>query len=435
MMQLIHDIAPGSDQLFHTADFGQANFAQGILDLANAGADVIVDDIIYLAEPMFQDGIVADAADQVVAQGVPYFSSAGNNARQSYEAPFRNNGGNFHDFDPGGGSSVNQRITVNSSSTLILQWTDPFFSVSGTGAATDLDILIFNTSGTLLATFGTNNLGGDPIEGVNFPAGTYDIRIGKATGPDPIAVKYVWFGDITVNTFATNSPSSYGHAVSDGAIAVGASFYFFTPRFGTNPPLLENFSSAGGTPIYYLNDGTFIPGGVVRNKPEITSIDGTNTTFFGSGDSEGDGFPNFFGTSAAAPHAAAVAGLMLDADPTLTPATILSTLQGTTIDIPPAGFDFDSGSGLIQADTALASLFNARGDCNGDGNLNSSDLGTLRDELFDGDGLDYTNVQGGSVVGDEIGCDANNDEVINAADLACTAQILNGNLACTTFPN
>jgi len=110
LMEIVHDVAPGTRQMFHTAVFGQANFAQGILDLRNAGARVIVDDIIYFTEPMFQDGAVAQAVDQVVAQGAVYFSAAGNQARVSYEGPFRpsglfvDKGEGFiceaHDFDP-----------------------------------------------------------------------------------------------------------------------------------------------------------------------------------------------------------------------------------------------------------------------------------------------------------------------------------------------
>jgi len=80
--------------------------------------------------------------------------------------------------------------------------------------------------------------------------------------------------------------------------------------------------------------------------------DGADTTFFGV-DIDGDGFPNFFGTSAAAPHAAGVAALILQADPSMTPAQVLSTLPSTARNMRPAGFDNDSGFGLIQADAAL----------------------------------------------------------------------------------
>ena len=51
-----------------------------------------------------------------------------------------------------------------------------------------------------------------------------------------------------------------------------------------------------------------------RQKPDLAAMDGANNTFF-SADSlvDEDTFPNFFGTSAAAPHAAAIAALVLDA--------------------------------------------------------------------------------------------------------------------------
>jgi hypothetical protein len=107
MAQLVHDIAPKADLAFHTAFTGQAGFANGIIALANAGAEVIVDDVSYFDEPFFQDGIIAQAVDQVVAQGVSYFSSAGNSATKSYESAFRPTAASgdysFHDFDPGAG--------------------------------------------------------------------------------------------------------------------------------------------------------------------------------------------------------------------------------------------------------------------------------------------------------------------------------------------
>ncbi len=55
--QIIHDVAPGASLAFHTAFNSEADFAQGIIDLANAGSTIIDDDVIYFDEPMFQDGI------------------------------------------------------------------------------------------------------------------------------------------------------------------------------------------------------------------------------------------------------------------------------------------------------------------------------------------------------------------------------------------
>lgn len=88
MLQLLHDVAPGAGLAFHTAGVSQIAMASAIGDLAAAGADVIVDDIIFLAEPMYQDGVIAQAADAAEANGVPYFSAAGNQARRSYESAF-----------------------------------------------------------------------------------------------------------------------------------------------------------------------------------------------------------------------------------------------------------------------------------------------------------------------------------------------------------
>jgi len=111
-------------------------------------------------------------------------------------------------------------------------------------------------------------------------------------------------------------------------------------------------------PILFDTAGNRLTIPQMRLKPEIVAPDGANTTFFGR-DAEPDGFPNFFGTSAAAPHAAAVAALMIQAVPTTTPERVYEILETTAIDMGPPGFDFDSGFGLIQADQALATLVSA----------------------------------------------------------------------------
>jgi hypothetical protein len=398
MMQLIADVAPGAAQAFHTALGGQANFALGIQELAgcppgsqmgctpdpNITANVIVDDIIYFVEPMFQDGIIAQAVDTVKRAGVAYFSAAGNDKRKSYETPsgFISStttglsGGPLHDFDPGSGVDVFQNITipVGSGTTISFQWDSPFFSVSGApGSPNDLDIFLTGDGAgmfTPIAGGNDSNVGGDAVEifsfindgsidvdGVPGPDTTFNIALELVAGPPPGFMKYIRFDagpGVTVNELDTASSTLFGHPNAAGAEAVGAAFFDNTPEFGTDPPLLEPFSSAGPTPILFDTGGIRLPTPEVRDKPEIVAPDGTNTTFFGSDiGADPDAFPNFFGTSAAAPHAAGMAALLKELDSSLTPDEIYSALETTAIDMNGSGFDFDTGFGLIQADAAL----------------------------------------------------------------------------------
>jgi hypothetical protein len=87
MAQIVHDVAPGAKLAFHTAFLGQANFVQGIKDLAAAGADIIVDGLSNMVEPWFQDGVAAQTVDQMHAMGVAYFTTASNDSRQATSLP------------------------------------------------------------------------------------------------------------------------------------------------------------------------------------------------------------------------------------------------------------------------------------------------------------------------------------------------------------
>lgn len=369
MAQLIHDVAPGADLLFHTAFNGAPDFAQGILDLANAGSDVIVDDIGYLNEPMFQDGVVAQAVDQVVANGVSYFSSAGNSANNSYEAPYNDSGTssvgglkNMHSFTPGSSTDHVQEIVVPSGDSVLLsvQWDQPFASAGGPGATTDLDVGLVDSSGNVIAASTDANIGADAVELLfwqNTTGGTQTVGLviglwdTPANGPVPGRIKWIDFRGSKTTTPQADASTVFGHPNSNGAIAVGASAYFDTPAFGVSPPQIEPFSSYGGLTVLFDGAGNAISED--RSKPEITAPDGTDNTFFGS-DFEPNGFPNFFGTSAAAPHAAAVAALQLECDPSLAPATIEFQQSSTAIDMESSGFDNISGDGLIQAPDILS---------------------------------------------------------------------------------
>ena len=425
MAEIVHDVVPQATLAFHTASLGQPDFANGILRLANdVKSDVIVDDIFYFAEPFFQDGIVAQAVDQVKDTGVTYVSSAGNGARKSYESEFRPAPdttkltdadssiiGDYilHDFDPGPGADVFQRITIPFGTTISFQWSQAYASICETseGADSDLDIFIFTREDFSSPIFGSTfgNVGADPFEvlsvSTDFSVEAY-LVIGKFVGisefgfevpgpnPNPERIKYAYFGDDLQEEYATNSSTAVGHPNAAGAIAVGAVPYFNTPAFGEAEPILEPFSSAGGTPILLTPCGEPITP-QVRQKPEICGPDGGNNTFFG-GDFEGDGFPNFFGTSASAPHVAGIVALMRQASAGIDPDSVESILQSTALDMddpftpdPDPGFDFGTGYGLVRAVEALSQLTQCAGVARLE--LYNADTDSLVAVLNDGDSI------------------------------------------------
>ncbi|MDJ0499200.1 MAG: S8 family serine peptidase [Acidimicrobiia bacterium] len=389
MAELVHDLAPGSPLAFHTAGPGIAGFAEGILELADCGADVIVDDVIYFAEPMFQDGLIAQAAQQVVDAGIPYYSSLGNYATygvfENYvdanpavdDTELTPTGDDLHDF--GGDGFAEVTLENGEGFRAVLQWPEPHDAPLGPGSATNMDLYLFDAptaAGTVLE-FSVNfqgcsegTRGGDPFEIISYQnttgsAQTVYLGVEHYCGSEALPFRIATFGftnSITAVDFESgvfNDFQAYGHAVAEGAAGVAAIYYQEIDSGGNTDGApgvfdVEAFSSLGGDiPIYLDETGQLIPGGpVTRFKPEITAPDGTNTTFFTS-DSDGDGFPNFFGTSAAAPHAAAVAALMRQRNSQLTPAGILGILQATSLDIETPGQDTRSGAGLIDAFFAL----------------------------------------------------------------------------------
>jgi hypothetical protein len=374
MLEIIHDVAPGAQLFFATAFNGITSFAQNIRDLRAAGCDIIVDDVFYFVETPFQDGqapsvlsntnggVVIQAVNDVTASGALYFSSAGNEGNLNdgtagvWEGNFVDGGpagspvttvGSLHNF---GGQNFN--VLTIPSFPINLYWSDPLG-----GSSNDYDLFLLDPAGTSVVSSSINIQNGtqDPYEQINSAGTGFRLVIVKKTGAaDRFLHLNTNRGALSIATAGqTHGHSTAANAFGCAATPAGAAF---PNPFGPSN-VVETFSSDGPRRIFYQADGTPITpgdvsatGGTLRQKPDITAADGVSVTGVG-------GFPSpFFGTSAAAPHAAAIAGLLKSANSSFTPAQIRAALTGSAIDIEGPGVDRDSGAGIIDAFAALQFL-------------------------------------------------------------------------------
>ena len=417
MMELIHDIAPGSGLAFNTANFGQQGFATGIDNLrTQAGADVIVDDITYLSEPFFQPGAIDQAIFRAFAANVPYFSSVQNSGNSGIEQPtsfFAFGNGTFMDWNPGAGQDANLRITTTQTNSFSFQWNQPYNGLTGAARA-DLDIFFINVStGSVVRQGISDNLeSGIPLEFINnLPAGTYDVQVRlfavASGGTAPSVVKFTGRIDMTSVEYADASISrsaTYGHNAGLATISVGAVPFFGAPPFANPSPILsESFSSRGPVVHYFDSSGTALASPNVLLRPQISAIDGVNTSFFG-GDigTDTDTFPNFFGTSAAAPNAAALTALLRQFAFGADVSTIYNALVASTVPLNGAAvgaWDPQGGFGLIDGIRAYQSLGgNLQPDIDVQGNGNSIVIGDATPSTTDNTDFGGVSVSSGTIV-------------------------------------
>jgi hypothetical protein len=407
MLENIHDIAPGANLQFATATPTDMNMATNIAALAKAGSQLIVDDVKYADEPFFQNGFISQAVSTVVGQGVTYFSAAGNEGPDSgYLSTFRAGlgtvpgvgTGTFMNFNPGAGTNLLLPITTGiANANIIFQFDQPFATQQPAGSTATVSsevnfyVLSIAADGTAtVVASGTNNnvATQEPLQMVTVPsAGNYFVAMQVVSGPNPGHVEFVGFNDtngaVSVSTQygsggGTYYPATYGHDASPSTIGVGATPWWApAPYLGQNPLASEPFSSSGPALIVLNPDGTPMSTPQVVQNPAITAPDGGNTSFFSPGfflnttappvpgqpatstnlvPANQQTLPVFFGTSSAAPNATAVAALMLQKVPSLTPAQIRAGLIASTLPMngTPAGtWDAEAGFGLINAISAI----------------------------------------------------------------------------------
>ena len=376
MLEIVHDMAPGASLYYATAFGSVAQFATNIINLRTAGCDIIVDDVTYFNEGAFQDGPIAQAVNQVTAAGALYFSSAANSGNKNdgqsgtFEGDFVASGNaipaavqalygaipiQLHAF-----GSNNYTALTATTRRISLKWSDPLGA-----SANDYDLVVTNATGSAVLgqSLGTQSGTQDHYEFASratpYPIGSR-IYIVRYSGAARALRLDTHRGRITAAD--STAGSTFGHNAVGSGISVAAVDLATASGPGStftggaaNP--VETYSSDGPRKMFYQPNGTAITpgnllfatnGGTTLQKVDMAAGDcGTTTT---------PGFIPFCGTSAAAPTAAAIAALIKGANPAATNAQIVSSMNASALDIEAAGWDRDSGVGIVMVPSSLYSF-------------------------------------------------------------------------------
>ena len=414
MLEIVHDLAPGANLLFSSGRFGQTTMIDSINWLVANGADVIVDDLGFLEEPYFDDGPIADAVQNAIDGGVVYVTSAGNFGDASHwQGQYELVGGALHDFLPGPGAdaTLDFEVPPNTTFRINAQWSDEFSSSSN-----DYDLFLLLGNTVVAESRAVQNGNDDPYEalswanGSNTPNPVVSLVVLKFPSAADRELEIFARGGINVDGRATDADTIFGHAALEDVISVGA-------VNALDPGLddVRDYSSRGPSTIYtdFANQVS-----TQRSTLDVIGVDGVQTNIGQIGL-----FSNpFNGTSAAAPHMAAIGALLLDARNGMTPAEVSQAFTNAATDIEAPGYDNVAGHGFVNAHDAIMEMRLWQNpvnplDTNNSGSVSPADRLVIINAL---------NANGGQPIalpdpaiplpGNFL--DANGDNVISAADEA-----------------
>ncbi len=378
MLEIIHDLAPGAQLFFSSGIAGQVAMVDSINWLVGQGVDIIVDDLGFFAEHYFSDDPIAQTVNNAINAGVVYLTAAGNQAQTHYQGQWSVAGG-VHDFDPTAGVDNLLDVGVvpaNGVINVFLQWSD-----AQGGSGNDYNLGLWDVANGAFVALSTGAQTGaqSPFEAIQWT---------NTTGaPRQVAVVVDDFNNPAgrelelfviprnfglanlIDNDRTTIDSVFGHQAVLDAVTIAA-----IDAADPGNDTIEFFSNQGASTIY---TDFATQTSTTRNTVDGAGIDGVQTRIGQLGF-----FNNpFFGTSAAAPHIAAISALMLEINPSFTPTEISAVLNATAVDIGAAGYNNDSGFGRFDALAAAQAVPVASGDYNGNGTADAADYTVWRDGL------------------------------------------------------
>ena len=330
--EIVHDVAPGA-HLFLGSFEDEVTWSNEIDQLAGGGARIISHSIGFdNLVPADGNNFWSQKVDATAARGILFVTAAGNEGQNYYQGRWSDtNRDGFLEFIGPGGTTEMLQVFVGPGTSLRLRWDDPFgrsnhdydialvteaFADNPEWSESNPEVLAFSAD--------TQNGGGNPVEVIDFDypdaATAYIVVRHDPASPETTSQRlFFWSMQGIDPAFANGSSSLSMPGDARGAVTVGAVAW--------DSRGLEGFSSRGPTADN-------------RVKPDVVGPDRVTTVSFG------DEFP---GTSAATPHVAGAAALILSRNPSLSASALRQALErATTSGGSTAAKNNDVGFGLVD---------------------------------------------------------------------------------------
>ncbi|MFC1808377.1 CFI-box-CTERM domain-containing protein [Candidatus Omnitrophota bacterium] len=352
--EIVYDMAP--DAQLHLILIASATDLGDAIDYCIAnGVDIISHSVGWFDVDGRGDGsgTIGDIVDDAYAAGILWVNAAGNYTQSHWQGTFTQTvaGGvsttflpgstvRFHEFSSGNQISHVQTVTTTgAASRFALRWNDGWSTVNSTGSSNvryaiylfeDFPLPFSISAGDGFTTAAdadassVHTAGQTPSISINYGSiGTFYVAVASV---DSSANREIEFssldGDLQYYTEESSIVDPASHANVFAAGAIDEDNWVNGPQ--------ESFSSLGPTNAW--------GGSASRIKPDIAAPDGVaNYTYTA-----------FYGTSAACPHTAGAAALLLEESPTRTADQLMSLLRSRAIDIGAAGTDNVYGAGKLN---------------------------------------------------------------------------------------
>lgn len=308
--EVIHDVAPGA-MLYGASYNTGAEWVNAVNWLVSQGVDVISMSCIWSFGPKDGSSWQSQKVDEIVRSGIVWVNSAGNYAELHYRGTYSDSDGDgLHEFRPG---DETMSFTSWRPTYFVVLWDD------WDGATEDYDIFLLDDNQNVVAQ--GNDRAGEAGESISytFPNSTpYYLVIQGVTVTRPAVFDFISYG------------GEIEYPVADHSLAIPADAFEVFAVAATNwsNDILEDYSSQGPT-----DDG--------RIKPDISAPTSVENASYGALGR------TFSGTSAAAPHVAGAAALVLQGYPSYSPDDVKSYLKSNAYDLGPGGQDTAFGFGRL----------------------------------------------------------------------------------------